>query len=125
MATEYLSYDTYNDKREAEFKATLKVTRTVEELGQGLKALGLKSRWSIRDPKALLNMDPTTMEYRAAGDAKVNLLFKPEDMELFNEELRALKAMKEQQLAIKKLRAESPEFDALWKEVEFTLLMAI
>lgn len=124
MSTNYnYMSGTATEQQQREFSAHMKVVRNVESLGKGLQALGLKCRWSTHDPKSDIYIDPATMQDKVRGSANVKMLFDCENLEHFNTELKYLQALKTQHETIQKLRAESVEFDAMWKEVEFTLLL--
>lgn len=123
MATTHPTHESYMNAQKNTFDARMRVSSCIEDLGRRMKALGLPSRWSIKRMENMVNSDPATMNNIVAADVSVDLVFKVDDMERFNNDLKELRILQKQHDAIEKLRCESPEFNDMMKVVEFTLEM--
>lgn len=98
--------------------------RIIDRIAIRLRTIAdLPGRWSVSDAKRVehsyINDDDNPVY-----SSMVHLLFKSNDMQRFFDNLDKIEALQNRELKIERMRADSLEFDALMKMVDFTMEMA-
>lgn len=96
----------------------LRASTYLIKIGESLKSIGLKSRWSVRHATHILGKQEH--DYHVYSGS-VEMLFRDTDIDIFTDHIAYLQSLYEREQRIIKLRSESSEFNEMMEIVDFAL----